>query len=315
MKLNRSRRRFMVGSAAAAGLMAAGKSALFAAPPLADDAGRMSIARWKGVANPSPEQIGKIAERLTEKALEGLGGIERFVRKGAVVFIKPNMSWDRTPELAANTNPDVIATIVRKCLEAGAKTVRIGDNSCNPAAKAYAASGIAEAAKKLGAEILTLDKTRFVETEIRGELIKSIPIHPQTLECDLLINVPVVKHHRLTKLTACMKNCMGIIENRQKFHQNVPACLVDLAKFLRPPLCVLDAVRILTANGPTGGNPADVQTKLTVAAGVDAVALDAWGAEVLGLKAGEVGSVVAGEKAGLGSSDYRSLSPKEIDVA
>jgi uncharacterized protein (DUF362 family) len=305
----------MAQSAATAGLLAASGRSLFAAPPVAGEAAKMAIARWKGAAQPTPEQIKDLAVRLTEKALEGLGGIERFVKKGSVVFIKPNMSWDRTPEQAANSNPDVIATIVKKCLEAGAKTVRVGDNTCNPKDKAYANSGVAEAAKNAGAEVLTLDKTRFKETEIKGELIKTIPIHPQTMECDLFINVPIVKHHRLTKLTACMKNYMGIIENRQKFHQNIPACLVDLTQYMKPQLCILDAVRILTANGPTGGNLQDVQTKLTVAAGVDIVALDALGAELMGLKAADVGTIVAGEKAKLGVADYRTLSPKEIDVA
>lgn len=315
MAWNCSRRNFMAHSAAAAGILAASGNSIWAAPPSADEAVKMAIARWKGAANPTPDQIKNIAVSLTEKALEGLGGIGRFVKKDSVVFIKPNMSWDRTPEQAANSNPEVIATIVKKCLEAGAKTVRIGDNTCNPGPKAYASSGVAEAAKAAGAEVLTLDKTRFKETEIKGELIKTIPIHPQTIECDLFINVPVVKHHRLTKLTACMKNYMGIIENRQKFHQNIPACLVDLTRYMKPQLCILDAVRVLMANGPTGGNLADVQTKLTVAAGVDIVALDAWGAEVMGLKAADVATVVAGEKAKLGVADYRSLSPKEIDVA
>lgn len=308
-----SRRGFMARSAAAAGMLAVTGPDLLAVPP-ADEA-RMAIARWKGEAGPTPEQIRAIAVRLTEQAIEGLGGMGRFVKKGSIVFIKPNMSWDRTPDLAANTNPDVVATIIKKCLEAGAKSVRIGDNPCNPPDKAYANSGVAEAAKKAGAEVLTLDRTRFKETDIKGELVKSIPIHPQTQECDLFINVPIVKNHRLTKMTGCMKNYMGIIEDRKKFHQNIPTCLVDLTRFMKPQICILDAVRILTDHGPTGGNAADVQTKLMVAAGVDAVALDAWGAELLGLKAEEVGTVLAGGKAGLGTSDYRSLAPKELDVA
>jgi uncharacterized protein (DUF362 family) len=309
-----TRRGFMTHSAAAAGVLAATGTPLLAAPPTADEV-KMAIARWKGAPKPTAEQIRQIAVSLTEKAIEGIGGMGRFVKKGSVVFLKPNMSWDRTPEQAANSNPDVIATVIKKCFEAGAKTVRVGDNTCQPQPKTYAKSGVAEAAKKAGAEVLVLDKTRFKETAIKGDVIKSIPIYPQCIECDVLINVPIVKHHRLAKMTGCMKNYMGIVENRKKFHQKIEASLVDITRYMKPQICIFDAVRILTQHGPMGGKLQDVATKLSVAAGVDIVALDAWGAEVLGMKPADLGSMVAAEKAGLGTSDYRSLKPKEIDVA
>ena len=308
-----SRRGFMTRSAAAAGVLAAGGVPLHAAPPMADE--KMAIARYKGAAKPSAEEIRKIAVSLTEKAIEGLGGMGRFVKKGAVVFLKPNMSWVRSPEQAANTNPDVVATVIKKCFEAGAKKVQVGDNTCNPQPKAYAKSGVAEAAKKAGAEVLVLDKRRFRETEIKGNVIKSIPIYPQCIDCDVFINVPIVKHHRLARMTGCMKNYMGIIENRKKFHQKIGDCLVDMTQFMKPQICILDAVRILTDHGPMGGKLEDVATKLSVAAGTDIVALDAWGAEMLGAKPTDVSSVVAAEKAKLGTADYRSLKPREIDVA
>ena len=179
----------------------------------------------------------------------------------------------------------------------------------------YAASGIAEAAKKAGAEVLFLDRTRFRETAIGGDRIKSIPIHPAILECDLVLNVPVVKHHRLATATLCMKNYMGVIEKRNLFHQAIPECLVDITRFMKPQICVLDAVRILTDHGPKGGDLKDVAMPLALAAGTDIVALDAWGAEVLGLKVADVPSIGLGEAAGLGRSDYRSLALKEIAVS
>ena len=127
--------------------------------------------------------------------------------------------------------------------------------------------------------------------------------------------MPIVKHHRLARMTGCMKNYMGIIENRKKFHQKIGDCLVDMTQFMKPQICILDAVRILTDHGPMGGKLEDVATKLSVAAGTDIVALDAWGAEMLGAKPTDVSSVVAAEKAKLGTADYRSLKPREIDVA
>ena len=309
-----SRRDFMVCSAA--GTLALGTEKLFAREaPATRKPVDMAIARWTGSKNLTAGQIKRIAVKLTEKAIDGMGGLKRFIGTGDVVWVKPNMAWDRTPELAANTNPDVVATIVRLCFQAGAKIVKVGDNPCHLATKSYHNSGIASAVRKLGAKVVFLDRSRFRNTAIRGERIKSIPIYPEILDCDLVINVPVVKHHALAKLTMCMKNYLGVVENRQLFHQDLPTCIADITRFMKPRICVLDAVRVLTAHGPTGGNPADVQLKATVAAGTDIVALDALGAELMGKKPREIGTVVKGQQVGLGRMDYRSLSLREIAVS
>jgi uncharacterized protein (DUF362 family) len=298
-------------SAATAGLFAFGSQPLLAADKQAD----MTIAKWTGAANPDAKAIRDIATKLTEKALEGLGGLQRFVKRGDVIWIKPNIGWDRTPEQAANTNPDVVATIIRHCLDAGAKKIKVGDNTCNAAEKCYHASGIADAAKALGAEVIFLDDSRAKRINIKGEKIKETPIFPEIIETDLVINVPVVKHHSLATATVCMKNYMGVIADRKSFHQDLPTCITDITRFMKPRICVLDAVRILTAHGPTGGDLADVKTPLTVAAGVDIVALDAFGVELLGHKPSDIGTVVKGAKEGLGTMDYRSLPLREIAVS
>ena len=307
-----SRRDFIVSSAAAASVMAVRPDQVFADDNKPAD---MTITRWSGAAPTSNAEIDKIAGQLTVKAIEGLGGMKRFVKSGMKVWVKPNIGWDRTPEYAANTNPEVVAAIVRMCLEAGAKSVTVGDNTCNVDRKCYVSSGIADAATKAGAEVVFLDPSRFKETAINGEHLKSIPIFPAILESDLVINVPIVKHHVLAKATMCMKNYMGVIDNRKAFHQNIPGCLVDLTRFLKPQICILDAVRILKDHGPRGGKLEDVETKLTLAAGVDIVALDAWGAEVLGHKPTDIESVVQGAQGGLGKIDYRSLALREIAVS
>ncbi|MGD0898549.1 MAG: DUF362 domain-containing protein [Thermoguttaceae bacterium] len=308
-----TRRDFLVHSAAAAGAMALGAQGRFARA--AEKTTEMAIARWAGAAGPEAAAAERIAASLTEKAIEGLGGMARFVKRGDVVWVKPNIGWDRTPEQAANTNPAVVAALVRMCFDAGAKVVKVGDNTCNAAAKCYHASGIAAAAKELGAQVLFMDRSRVREVAIKGERVKTLPMFPEMLECDLLINVPVVKHHVIAGVTLCMKNYMGVIEKRNTFHQAMGDCLADLTRFMKPRLCVLDAVRILKAHGPQGGNPADVEIKNTVAAGVDIVALDALGAELMGKKPADFSSIVKGQAAGLGKIDYRSLALKELAVS
>ena len=308
-----SRREFMVRSATA-GALAFGANDLLAAQAAAAD---MTIAKWTGAEATSNDQVDKVAAQLTEKAIEGLGGMKRFVSRGDVVWVKPNIAWDRPPELAANTNPAVVAAVVRMCFDAGAKIVKVGDNPCNLPEKTYVSTGIPAAAEALGAQIVTLDRKRFRETAIKGERVKSIPIYPEILDCDVLINVPIAKHHRSAGLTLTMKNYMGVIEKRQTFHQAIPECLVDLTRFMGPrtALHVLDCVRVLDDHGPRGGDPADVRVKTTVAAGMDPVALDAFGADLMGRKPSEIGSVVKGNEAGLGTMDYRSLALREIAVS
>ena len=316
-----SRRDFLACSAAA-GALGLGADRLLALDSPAPAKTDMTIARWNGAKELNPELFKQAAVKLTEQALAGLGGLGRFVRKGDVVWVKPNIGWDRAPEFAANTNPDVVATIIRLCFEAGAKTVKVGDNPCHPAPKTYENSGIAAAAKAAGAEVLFLDRSRFKETAVKfealavkGQKITSIPIFPGILDCDLVINVPIAKHHVIAKLTMCMKNYMGVIDKRNLFHQDMTNCLVDITRFMKPRICILDCLRVLTQHGPVGGKLEDVATPMTIAAGVDIVALDAFGAEVMGKKPADIPYIVKGAAAELGKVDYRSLALREIAVS
>jgi uncharacterized protein (DUF362 family) len=308
-----SRRDFLVSSAAGALALPAGM--LLAAP--AAKPIDMAIARWAGAKDLSNAQIDQAAGKMAERAIEALGGMKRFVKRGDVVWIKPNIGWDRKPEQAACTNPEIVAALVRLAFDAGAKTVKMGDNPVHPAGKTYESSGIAAAAKAAGAKVVYLDKSRFRKAAIGGEKIREIPVYPEIMDCDLVINVPLVKHHVLSSLTMCMKNYLGVVENRQIFHQDLPVCIADITRYMRAQsrLHLLEGVRILTGHGPTGGNLSDVQVKMTLAAGTDIVALDAWGAELIGKKPGEIGSIVHGQKVGLGKLDYRSLALREIAVS
>ncbi len=215
--------------------------------------------------------------QLARQAVEELGGMRRFISRGDVVLVKPNIGWDRTPEQAANTNPDVVAEIVRQCANAGAKRIIVTDVSCNEARRCFQRSGIAEAAKLAGADVILPEPSRFKEVDLQGEVLHAWPVFDPFLNVDKVINIPIAKHHGLTGTTLGMKNWYGMLGGqRNQLHQKIHESLVDLADFVRPTLTIIDCYRILVRNGPTGGNLEDVLLKKTMVAGTDPVALDAY---------------------------------------
>jgi len=274
----------------------------------------LSIAHFRS-SPVGADAIAAEARRLTQEAVTGLGGMGRFVSKGDVVWIKPNIGWNRVPEQAATTNPDVVATLVSLSYQAGARRVIVSDNSCNPSVACFARSGIQQAAQKAGAECFTMEDRKFRKTSLNGKALPAWKLYGDVLGVNKFINVPIVKHHGLCKATLGMKNLMGVAGGqRNRFHQDLTNTLVDLATFIRPTLVVMDAIRVLTANGPVGGNLADVKRKDTVAAGTDQVAIDAFGATLLGYKPQEIGYVMEGHARRLGTVDFESLKPRRIEV-
>jgi uncharacterized protein (DUF362 family) len=214
---------------------------------------------------------------LVQRALDDLGGIGRFVSRQDVVVIKPNIAWDRTPEQAANTNPEAVAEVVRQCWQAGAKRVIVTDVSCNEPRRCFQRSGIQAAARAEGAEVVLPDPELFREVDLGGVVLKSWPVFAPFLEADKIINMPIAKHHTLSGVTLGMKNWYGILGGqRNRLHQQIHQSLADLASFMLPTVTLIDCYRILLRNGPTGGNLEDVATKKTMVAGTDPVALDAY---------------------------------------
>jgi uncharacterized protein (DUF362 family) len=214
---------------------------------------------------------------LVQSAIRELGGMERFVARGDVVLLKPNIGWDRTAEQAANTNPEIVAQVVRECRLAGAGKVIVTDVSCNDPRRCFRRSGIAAAAERAGAEVLLPDPDKFREVDIRGDVLRTWPVFEPFLSADKIINLPIAKHHSLTGTTLGMKNWYGILGGqRNRLHQRVHESLADLADFIRPTLTMLDAYRVLIRNGPTGGSVEDVVLKRTMVAGTDPVAIDAY---------------------------------------
>ncbi len=258
---------------------------------------------------------GKAPAASVQAALEGLGGIQRFVTRGDVVVVKPNIGWDRTPEYAATTNPEIVGAVVRLCLDAGAKKVKVFDHPVSDARRTYRQSGIAAAASAAGAEVSFTDDRKFREMRIGGETLKTWPLYTEAVEADKLINIPIAKVHGTSRLTLGMKNLMGVMGGwRGRIHQRIDGSLVDLAAFVKPSLVIIDAVRILTANGPVGGDLADVRRLDTVVAGADQVAADAFGATLFGLKPADIGCVRLGEQSGLGKADLDRLNIRKIEL-
>jgi uncharacterized protein (DUF362 family) len=218
--------------------------------------------------------------RLVREAVKKLGGIGRFIARGDVVVIKPNVAWDRTPEQAANTNPDVVAEAVRLCREARAGKIIVTDVSCNDPRRCFERSGIAAAARGEGAEVILPSERGFREVDLGGEVLRSWPVFEPFLSADKMVNIPIAKNHSLTGVTLGMKNWYGILGGqRQRLHQRIDESIVDLAAFMRPTLTIIDAYRVLLRNGPTGGNLEDVELRKTLLAGTDPVALDAYAAK------------------------------------
>jgi uncharacterized protein (DUF362 family) len=249
---------------------------------------------------------------LVEKALENLGGIGRFVSRQDVVVIKPNMAWDRTPEQAANTNPEVVAEVVRQCWQAGAKRVIVTDVSCNEPRRCFHRSGIQAAALAEHAEVILPDPELFREVEMGGVVLKSWPVFTPFLEADKIFNLPIAKHHVLTGATLGMKNWYGILGGeRNRLHQQIHQSLADLASFMLPTLTMMDCYRILLRNGPTGGNLEDVGLKKTIVAGTDPVALDAYVAKAFwNLDAAQMPYLEMAAARGLGTVEFEKLAVK-----
>jgi uncharacterized protein (DUF362 family) len=257
---------------------------------------------------------GKNYGAIVERALESLGGMGTFVKKGDRVVVKPNIGWDRTPEQAANTHPDVVKAVVRLALDAGAKRVLVFDRTCNDARRAYSKSGIQAAVRSIGdarAQCVFQDKKKFVPVKIENaKSIHQFDFYRDAMEtdCDCYINVPVAKNHSLAKLTLGLKNIMGVIGgNRGEIHKDIHQRIADLNLVVRPKLTLIDATRILLRNGPTGGNLDDVKVLDTVIASADIVAADAYATTLFGMKPEELGSTVAAAKLGLGESDLSKV--------
>ena len=250
---------------------------------------------------------------LVRRAIDALGGMKQFVSRGDIVAIKPNIGWDRMPVHAANTNPLVVAEVVKLAFDAGAKEVVVTDASCNEPNRCFQRSGIWRATHALGATVILPSAHRFREMRLRGDVLDAWPVYVPLVNADKVINVPVAKHHNLSKYTGAMKNWYGVLGGRRnRLHQNIDVSIADLATFMRPTLTVLDATRVLMRNGPQGGNIDDAKDMHQVIAGIDQVACDAYGATLIGEKPENVRYLKLALERGIGTPDWQSTAYREV---
>lgn len=259
---------------------------------------------------------------MFEKAIAAMGGMGQYVKKGQKVAIKPNIAWDRTPEMGANTNPELVAAVVKACLDAGAAEVVVFDHSCDDMRKCYKTSGVEAAAVAAGARVLPSDEERYYrEVSIpQGKNLTSAKIHEAILDCDVWFNVPVLKVHMGAKLTSAMKNYLGIVWDRQYFHRNdLSQCIADACTFeKKPALNIVDAYRIMKSNGPRGKSKSDVVTAKGLFISSNIVAVDTAATKFLGQVQGmtveDVNHLKFGEELNLGSTDLGQLKIERIKM-
>jgi len=252
----------------------------------------------------------------TRLAIEALGGMKRFVGRRDRVIVKPNIGWDRTPEQAADTNPEVVAALVTACLEAGAKEVKVLDNTCNDPRRCYRRSGIEKAAREAGADVGFVDDRDLVKVRIGGAVIREWKVFRDFVEADKLINVPVAKQHSLAGLSLGMKNWLGAIGGRRNaLHQKLNEAIVDLASFFKPVLTVVDGYRVIVRNGPQAGSLDDVVTKKKLVAGMDPVAVDALAAGILGWKTADLPYLDMAASRGMGQADPGRVKLRELEAS
>ena len=268
----------------------------------------LAIARGQADGETPPK-----ADDLVRKAMAAMGGMGRFISRGDVVVVKPNIGWDRMPIHAANTNPDVVAAVIKLAFDAGAKKVIVADGSCNDPNRCFQRSGIWRAAYGVGAEVVLPAEHRFRTMRMRGDVLDEWPVFTTLVDADKVINVPVAKHHNLAKYTAAMKNWYGVLGGRRnRLHQNIDTSIADLATFMRPTLVIVDAMRVLMRNGPQGGNIDDAKDMYTIVASVDQVAADSWGCQLIGQHRDNMPYLKMGHERGLGTMFWENLRVKEV---
>jgi uncharacterized protein (DUF362 family) len=261
---------------------------------------------------------GEDPKAMVKKAIAELGGMKKFVSRGDVVVIKPNMAWVRKPETAANTNPDVVVGLVEMAFDAGAKEVKIFDRTDRKPEDCYATSGIADAARKVGAKTFLQKELETVKVPFKNAVhLKESLITKAALDCDCFINVPVAKHHRTPILTLAMKNHLGVTDDdhQKAWHTNLNQAIADFALHFQPKLTVLDAYRILLRNGPSGGNLADVQLAKKCIVGTNQASVDAYGTTLFPMyckKPSDIGHIALAGKMGVGEIDLAKLRIREV---
>jgi uncharacterized protein (DUF362 family) len=293
------------GFAAGAALSLGGYEKLWASPA--------ASAKYDMVA-----VMGGNPDSMFDIGIQELGGMGMFVQKGQKVLVKPNIGWDVIPELGANTNPALVKRIIEHCFKAGAKEVYVFDHTCDNWVNTYKNSGIEKAAKSAGAKVVPGNSENYYQAiEIPGGIkLKTAKVHEILLEADVFINVPVLKDHNSTRMTACLKNNMGLVWDRGYWHSNnLHQCIADYALYeKKPALNVVDCYNVMVKHGPQGVSKEDVVQMKSQILTTDWVAGDVAAAKMLGVDPQKIDYIPIAHKMGLGNMNLESLNIKRIKM-
>jgi len=261
---------------------------------------------------------------MTRAAVDTLGGMKRFVKPGAKVVIKPNMSFASGPQAGSNTHPAVVSEVAKMCAEAGASRISVLDNVLQHPQDCLSYSKIPEQCLGIPNTSVSVVKEQRLFREVnveKGVLIKSMGVASEALDADVLIAVPVGKTHLGAGVSLSMKGMMGLVfdNSRRTFHTNgLHESIVDMVTVLKPHLVVIDGTRILASGGPIG--PGEVIPLNLIIASTDMVAADAqmvtlgtWYGKKLQPR--EVKYINIAAERGLGRIDLDKLNVENITVS
>lgn len=266
-----------------------------------------------------PDMVGiqnGTAAEMFERGIKELGGMSRFVKKDQTVVVKPNIGWAKTPADGATTQPDLVAKIIEHAYKAGAKKVYVFDNTCNNWQECYKTSGIEKAATGASASVAPANKeASYKKRDAGGKILKDVMVHELYLEADVVINVPVLKHHGSATMTSALKNLMGVVWDRRFYHgKGLHECIAEFAAVRKPDLNIIDAYQVMTRNGPRGISKSDIALRRMQIIGTDMVALDAAAAKVMELDPAKINHIVMADKLGIGTMNLDKLSIKRVTL-
>jgi len=288
------------------------------APPLPDAGLKLGSNRWQA----GPEDVDvAVAEdmepaELIQAAVDRYGGISSWVHSGDVVAIKPNLAWARQPAQAATTSPEVLAAVIDICRRAHPKRIIVLEHSCDTGTVAFEISGAKQLCAELSVPLISLShENMYQQVSLpAGRNIHTDQVATDILECDVYINLPIVKSHSGTVATVTLKNQMGAVWDRGAYHQagagsarglNLHQNIAGLAASLRPTLNIVDATRMLVTGGPQG--PGKVEERNMVLVSADMVAVDAYAVQLLGYQPQDIPHIGLAAQAGVGKSDLSAI--------
>lgn len=259
-------------------------------------------------ANPVIAVNGESPAEITKAAVQALGGMGKFVSKGSVVMVKPNLAFPQNPKVAATTNPEVVYAVIEMVQEAGAAKVIIMDNPVGHWEGPYKRCGMQEVAAATGAELRPPEMKRLVSHDFKGGGMRGWRIFKDFLEVDVFINVPILKSHSATDLTIGMKNLMGIIDNREMFHgRDIGMKIAELAYGFPPHLNIVDACRVIASGGPISGNIVEPKT---VIVSTNILEADVVAAAMLNRSRRSIPYFDPAAKRGMGQTDIKKINLK-----